>query len=181
MVSWRGTTASLILCPSSHPAVPTSCSDLATHRHSRETKRRRSTARFSATFRLLETDCSRPETKGLRKTDHLRVTALRRAGLAIRASHLETRHLATLTAPTTLPPTRPLSVSRSDQHPPRAPFREKDRQSRRQTRHEVRTGGRSRLMGCLRTLHTAYRIRRHLTIRPSDHTCIYIPSSAFCF
>lgn len=35
-------------------------------------------------------------------------------------------------------------------------------------------------MGCPPTLHTAYRIRRHHTIRPSDYqTCIYIPFVSF--
>lgn len=174
MASWRGTTASLILYPSFRPAAPTSCSDLATHRRSRGMKSCRSTPPNSETFRLLEPESSHQEINYLRRIDHHREMVLARAGPPIRASDNgppQTRRLATQMVPITLPPT-PLTFQ-SDQRHQQAPLRKEHSKNRCQMRREVRAGGKSKPTGCPRTLHTAYRIRRHHTTDPLTYLYLH--------
>ncbi|UKZ77941.1 hypothetical protein TrVFT333_005673 [Trichoderma virens FT-333] len=121
----------------------------------------------SETFRLLEPESSHQEINYLCKIDHHREMVLARAGPPIQASDNgppQTRRLATQMVPITLPPT-PLTFQ-SDQRHQQAPLRKEHSKNRCQMRREVRAGGKSKPTGCPRTLHTAYRIRRHHTTDP---------------
>lgn len=168
-VSWRKTTASLILYPRCPPAVPMICFDLATHRQGRAIMRSRQPILPStAKSRLPESASSHRKIERPFRTDHPREMAQPLVDLLIRASDSEGPLRIRFLRPLLPMPT--LSTSQSGQDRQRAPSRHKEyhRSPCHQTKCEVRAEG-SPNLACppIPILHMAYRIRHH-TIDLSD-------------
>lgn len=168
-VSWRKTTASLILYPRCPQAVPRICSDPATHRQSREIMRSQPILPSTVKFRLPESVSSHRKIERPCRTDRPREMAQPLVDLLIRVSDSEgpppIRFLRSL-----LPMPLPLT-SQSGQDRQRAPSHHKEHRKslRRQTKFEVRAEG-SLNLACplIPILHMAvYRIRHH-TVDLSD-------------